>query len=523
MLRGSVAALVSLSVLLALVVPSAAQDRAAEGRALYDEARAAMQAKDYDTACGKFEQSYRIAGVSGSLLSWADCEETRGKLGKAYRLWQQGEAKVVADPERRAFARQRLLAVEPRVGKVTVRLAAPVADAWWSIDGERMPRFDEPVAVDPGHHQVEALGGGTHDKQDIEVAAGGSATITVLAGAHPLPPLSAPPSPPTTAPLAPPPERHQGLRTAAWVSGAVGVVGLAAFSVSGGLVLAECSGTLDPCGAGGARDEDRAPAFMPPEQALAQWSKVDARSDVYAIGASMFSLLLGRSVHQGDTLPEFLVAVATQPAPKVRALDPAIPAALAAVIDRALASDMQERWPDADAMLDALAAVDSAGPERAEFSSVAATMARPPFTVADDASAAPLSNTLPGERPTRRRWLLPAGLIGAALAAITLGIMSGGKGGAAVDAGAEQATTLPSPVQPSAPAGPAASPVAPAATPLPVPVPAAVPVPVPVSPTASSVAPAATPQKKPSAAPRPTATGAAAATSTGTPNPLDYK
>ncbi len=39
------------------------------------------------------------------------------------------------------------------------------------------------------------------------------------------------------------------------------------------------------------------PAFMPPEQALGNWDSVDARTDLYAVGSSMFCLLTGRFVH----------------------------------------------------------------------------------------------------------------------------------------------------------------------------------------------------------------------------------
>ena len=37
--------------------------------------------------------------------------------------------------------------------------------------------------------------------------------------------------------------------------------------------------------------------YMPPEQARAQWKMVDARSDIWAIGATMFRALTGRHVH----------------------------------------------------------------------------------------------------------------------------------------------------------------------------------------------------------------------------------
>src|SRR5580704_5504658 len=43
------------------------------------------------------------------------------------------------------------------------------------------------------------------------------------------------------------------------------------------------------------------PAFMPPEQARGLWEEVDGRSDLWAVGATMFNLLTGRVVHEGRT------------------------------------------------------------------------------------------------------------------------------------------------------------------------------------------------------------------------------
>ena len=42
------------------------------------------------------------------------------------------------------------------------------------------------------------------------------------------------------------------------------------------------------------------PAFMAPEQARARWDEVDGRTDLWAVGATMFTLLTGRHVHEGD-------------------------------------------------------------------------------------------------------------------------------------------------------------------------------------------------------------------------------
>ncbi len=96
------------------------------------------------------------------------------------------------------------------------------------------------------------------------------------------------------------------------------------------------------------------PAFMPREQALALWDEVDARSDVYSIGASLFTLITGELVHDGRTVPEIIVAVSTKPARPIAGVAPHVPAEIAQVIDRSLAFRPADRFAHAGEMLAAL-------------------------------------------------------------------------------------------------------------------------------------------------------------------------
>ena len=96
------------------------------------------------------------------------------------------------------------------------------------------------------------------------------------------------------------------------------------------------------------------PAFMPPEQALGRSKEVDALSDLWAVGATAFTLLSGRFVHTGETAEEMLIQSATRPAPPLASVAPEVPHSVADVIDRALAFDKADRWPSARAMRDAL-------------------------------------------------------------------------------------------------------------------------------------------------------------------------
>jgi serine/threonine protein kinase len=97
------------------------------------------------------------------------------------------------------------------------------------------------------------------------------------------------------------------------------------------------------------------PAFMAPEQALAQSSKVDAQTDLWAVGATMFVLLTGRLVHEGENAAQLIVGAATKQARPLASVAPEVPGAVAEVIDKALAFEKTERWASAKEMREALA------------------------------------------------------------------------------------------------------------------------------------------------------------------------
>ena len=92
------------------------------------------------------------------------------------------------------------------------------------------------------------------------------------------------------------------------------------------------------------------PGYMAPEQALGRWSQVDARTDLWAVGATIFNLLTGESVHEGETDNERLVNAATRPARSLGRAMPSAPTDLVHVIDRSLDFDQDKRYADARAM-----------------------------------------------------------------------------------------------------------------------------------------------------------------------------
>jgi len=92
------------------------------------------------------------------------------------------------------------------------------------------------------------------------------------------------------------------------------------------------------------------PAFMAPEQARGLWDQVDGQSDIWSVGATMFTLLSGTEVHSGRTANEVLIAAATQPAPQLTSVLPDVSTAVAGVVDQAIAFEREHRCRDASTM-----------------------------------------------------------------------------------------------------------------------------------------------------------------------------
>ncbi len=93
---------------------------------------------------------------------------------------------------------------------------------------------------------------------------------------------------------------------------------------------------------------------MAPEQAMAKSDEIDAQSDLWAAGATMFALASGHLVHDADNAQQILIKAATSPARSLATVLPTAPRALCAIVDRALAFEKADRWANAVAMREAL-------------------------------------------------------------------------------------------------------------------------------------------------------------------------
>ncbi len=96
------------------------------------------------------------------------------------------------------------------------------------------------------------------------------------------------------------------------------------------------------------------PAFMSPEQAMGKRSDVDHRSDLWAVGATMFTLLTGRFVHEAETAMQQMLHTASRAAPRLSKIAKHVPKEIAAIVDKALSFDKNDRYENARAMQEAI-------------------------------------------------------------------------------------------------------------------------------------------------------------------------
>ncbi len=94
------------------------------------------------------------------------------------------------------------------------------------------------------------------------------------------------------------------------------------------------------------------PEFMSPEQALG--GEIDARSDLYGLGATAFYVFSGRLPFEGKTSTEILAKQVTEPAPPLGSLGISVPRKLAHLVDRCLAKEPDSRPQSADALAEQL-------------------------------------------------------------------------------------------------------------------------------------------------------------------------
>jgi len=106
------------------------------------------------------------------------------------------------------------------------------------------------------------------------------------------------------------------------------------------------------------------PLYMSPEQ-MASAKDVDARTDIWALGAILYELLTGKVPFQADTITQLCVMILQQPPPPLRNARPDAPEELQQIILRSLERDRDRRYANVAEFANALAPF---APRRARLS-----------------------------------------------------------------------------------------------------------------------------------------------------------
>ncbi|NMO22715.1 protein kinase [Pyxidicoccus fallax] len=107
------------------------------------------------------------------------------------------------------------------------------------------------------------------------------------------------------------------------------------------------------------------PHYMAPEQARGEVSRLDRRADVYSLGATLYTLLTGQPPIPGDNGLEVLSNIATLEPRPPRALNPALPVDLEAIVLKCLEKERAARYDSARALAEDLDRFIAGEPVRA--------------------------------------------------------------------------------------------------------------------------------------------------------------
>ena len=213
------------------------------------------------------------------------------------------------------------------------------------------------------------------------------------------------------------------------------------------------------------------PAFMSPEQAEGD-DGLDIRSDIYALGATLFALATGQPPFAGPSAYAIVAKVINDPVPDPRSLNPNIPDPVVQIIRTAMHKDRRKRHQTPGELQAALVqAID--GMARAGVTPT--TLGAMPVNLLSQAHPTPHTHVgaghshrhahrtpAPTTTSTRRTWLMGGGIFAAVAVAtvVTVAMASGKPSAPPVDAAGPTTATRPESAATSVVPAPAAKPAA---------------------------------------------------------------
>jgi serine/threonine-protein kinase len=175
------------------------------------------------------------------------------------------------------------------------------------------------------------------------------------------------------------------------------------------------------------------PSYMAPEQARGNNELVDERTDVYALGATLFEMLAGAPPFSADDIPTLLYQVVHGDTPLLRERCPDISPKIEQVVSRAMAREMDDRFATVGELA---AALDRAVAESGAPQPDAVLESRPDTGLQQSQEAVPLSE-MPATGLTARlalgrsRWfaVAAAGVVLLGGVVLLLALLRGGSAG----------------------------------------------------------------------------------------------
>lgn len=230
-----------------------------EAQRLYQDAAKAMDARDYAQACAKLEVARKILPEHiRTAISLAECYDKLGAPATALKTFQEARALANAEKntEKQTEIDTKMAALEPRVPHLTISVPKDIASLtgiWITCNSAPIPatQWGNAIAFNPGTYQIEVR---AIDKApwrtSAEVQIGKDSTVEIK------PPWNTPPTAPAADQNVPrpeptisiaetPPAPSSPLRTVGIVGISLGVVGMGAGAILGGMALSKNNASDD--------------------------------------------------------------------------------------------------------------------------------------------------------------------------------------------------------------------------------------------------------------------------------------
>jgi serine/threonine protein kinase len=99
------------------------------------------------------------------------------------------------------------------------------------------------------------------------------------------------------------------------------------------------------------------PSYMSPEQLAGK--KIEGRSDLFSLAVSLYQMLSGKLPFEGESMAQLMFKIANEPPTDILAVNPNLPPALVAFVDKALSKNPDERYQTGEEFSGALRAIAS--------------------------------------------------------------------------------------------------------------------------------------------------------------------